>query len=735
MDTQQISIDSIVHASGDVTPTSPQSPTMSGAIPIQQPPKLKGRKRLLMGLKRISSSQSLSRAGGSNTSGYNGRGKASVSCMSLSSAGSPYECSYGSSYASELSAGYSTAPTSAPGTPGLETSYRRVRAFGLESPTSVPLPSDLRPSSPLAKTPSNVRELEDDYFSRPVSIRKAKKPLRPNFNFWADLPAEIRMSVLRLLAPKEVVRCSSVSKSWHAMCFDGQLWDLLDTSDFYHDIPADALVNIITSAGPFIRDLNLRGCVQLREQWTMQSFADACRNLENFSLEGTDIPRIAIHTFLLQNSSLVHVNLSGLPGATNNAMKILASHCPKVEFLNISWCRNIDTRGVAKVIEGCERLRDLRAGEIHGWDNAALPEEIFKKNTLERLVLMNTDITDDAFITMIQGSDPEIDWLTGRPSVPPRKLKHLDLTKCRQLTDVAIKALAHNVPTLEGLQLSKCTGISDAPLLDLFPTLHSLTHLDLEELDELTNASFQALANSPAAPHLRHLCISYCEGVGDAGMVPVMKSCTRLESVDIDNTRISDLVLIEAAASMRERNKLARGIPQGSRQRPSIGMRIVAYDCANVTWTGIREILNRNAECTHAPPPVAPAKGALGQNQSALLDGTDAAAPVTVRGTYPASIITLKCFYNYQLTVDEHTKRVMRGDFGAAVRLERKWAEWMMLNEEAGAGGAGGRRRRRRAREAQMMHADEEDGPGGYGNTPGGRRRRARSGGSGCVVM
>ncbi|KAG9805674.1 hypothetical protein KCU98_g22700, partial [Aureobasidium melanogenum] len=108
--------------------------------------------------------------------------------------------------------------------------------------------------------------------------------------------------------------------------------------------------------------------------------------------------------------------------------------------------------------------------------------------------------------------------------------------------------------------------------------------------------------------------------------------------------------------------------------------------------------------------------------------------PQTVR-TYPTQIIQLKCFYNYQPTVEEHTKRVLRGDFSAATRLERKWAEFMIAQEEAGASGAGARRRRRRAREAQMMHADEEDGGanGGGAGVGGGRRRRARSGG--CVVM
>jgi F-box/leucine-rich repeat protein 2/20 len=549
------------------------------------------------------------------------------------------------------------------------------------------------------------------YFAIP--IKEAKKlQRREKFNFWGDMPIEIRIHILQFLNPKEIVRCSSISKSWHSMCFDGQLWSNLDTSEYYQDISASSLAFIINSAGPFIRDLNLRGCVQLRERWNNNgtALADACRNLENFSIEGCRIDRSSIHCFLVQNPRLVHVNLSGLAGATNSAMKIIAQHCPRVETLNISWCNNIDTRGVRRIIEGCPNLKDLRAGEVRGWDDVDLMSEIFERNTLERLVLMHCDsLSDESLAALMVGVDPEIDLLTGRPIVPPRKLKHLDITRCRGISDTGIKALAHNVPSMEGLRLSKCHSLTDDSLMDLLPTLPVLTHLDLEELDSLTNATLQSLSTSPCTAHLRHLSISYCENLGDAGMLPLLKACLQLASVDIDNTRISDLVLAEAAACLRNRNRVAR--PLLGSERPRVGLKVVAYDCANVTWTGVREILSRNAETVRSAP--------------------------ASSSRYP-EIISLKCFYTYQPTVDEHTKRVLHNDFAAANRLERKWAEYMMASEEAGAGGTGmgARRRRRRAREARLLHEDEEEGGAGTGTGGvGGRRRRARSGPGGCVVM
>jgi F-box and leucine-rich repeat protein 2/20 len=719
-----------------ISPIAPQSPVsiQSDGIPMEQPAKLRGRKRLYQSLQRMSSSPSLARLGRAPSAGYRAGGRGTVSCVSLSSTGSTHDHPYGSSYSSELSAGFSTAPTSAVSTPPPETlvcdQNARIRFVSPDVRTSIPLPADVRPGSRLGPT-SELAEVQQGYFSRPA---QAKHKKRLDFNFWRDLPTELRLAVLEYLDPLEVVRCSAVSKSWHRMCFDGQLWGNLDTSKYYRKISAEALVNIIKTAGPFVRDLNLRGCVQLREQWANDGISEACKNLEYLSLEGCRIDRTTIHCFLLQNTRLVHINLSGLPSATNSAMKIISQHCPNLEYLNISWCNNIDTRGVRKIVEGCPRLRDLRAGEIRGWNNIELMNEMFKRNTLERLVLMHCDsLTDEAMTALIHGVDSEIDYLTGQPMVPPRRLKHLDLTRCQGLSDRGVKTLAHNAPFLEGLQLSKCVALTDACLVEILPTLPMLTHLDLEEVGELTNASLQALAGSPSVKNLKHLSISYCENLGDAGMLPVLKHGTELQNLDMDNTRISDLTLAEAAHALRERSSraLVRAMtepapPAEAKQpnvpRPSVGLRLAVYDCQNVTWTGVREVLSRNAEIR---------RPYLISNLT-----NPAKPPKQPSPTHPTQIIHLKCFYGWQPTVEEHMKRVLRGDFAAASRLERKWADFMQANEEAGAGGSGGRRRRRRAREAQMMHADEEEGGGtgaGVGGLGVGRRRRARSGG--CVVM
>ena len=300
-------------------------------------------------------------------------------------------------------------------------------------------------------------------------------------------------------------------------------------------------------------------------------------------------------------------------------------------------------------------------------------------------------------------------WWAG-PSCQHASSTTFNLGHCHTITNTSLRKLTHNVPHLEGLQLGGCHAVTDVSLLELLPTLLHLTRLNLEELGNVTNAMMQKLAESPCHTGLEHVSVSYCERVGDMGMLPVLWACHQLRSVNVDNTRVSDLVLAEVAGMVRERSRRRGDISRNGRLPPCVvGLRLVMYDCPNVTWTGIREVLSRNAEVRRPPH-----------------------LPFSTSPSFTTiEVIQLKCFYGWQMTVDEHLKCVLAGELAGAAQLERKWAEYMMSNEEAWALGTGGHRRRRRAREAAMLHADEEEGGIGTGGI--GRRRRACSGN--CLVM
>ncbi|KAK4222117.1 hypothetical protein QBC38DRAFT_100917 [Podospora fimiseda] len=650
------------------------------------PQKRKGRQRLLRGLQRISSSPSLTRLGRSRSSSSPYSSSGAFSCASLATSSPPFaNASSGSSYFTHTPAGeFSTAPTSVATTPCPES----------------PGDDDIEALLGARKVDHLVPLVTT--VSLPAEIKAKSKA----FNLWTNMPFELKMTVLSFLSPKELARASRVSKQFHELCFDGQLWTCFDASDFYHKIPAQSLAKILEMAGPFVRDLNLRGCVQVAQYKQAESIVKACHNLVNTTLEGCrDFERNILHSLLKSNKQLASLNITGLEAVNNATCKIISRECPQLELLNVSGCGGMDARGVKFVVEGCKKLKDLRVGGITGFDNHDVAKVIFNTNDLQRLVLAGcTDMTDDAFRLMIQGPNPEFDLVTGRPLMAPRKLRHLDITRCSRLSNFGVKSLGYMVPELEALYLNGLTHVTDEALEPILASTPLLMHLEVEDLAQLTNSLFSThLAKAPCASRLEHLSISSCENVGDIGMCLVIRNCTSLKSIFMDNTRISDLTLAEAAAMVRQRS-ISRS--SGSLM-PMVTLNMVIYDTANVTWLGIREVLSRNAELVKPNP-----------HGKSVEDGIP---------SLPAEIIRMKCCHTWQMTVDEHTKRVLRGDIGSACRFERLWADYMQASEEAVGDGAGLRRRRRRAREAQQILADEDPNA-----APTGRRRAVTTA---CLVM
>ncbi|KAK6534210.1 hypothetical protein TWF281_005543 [Arthrobotrys megalospora] len=514
-------------------------------------------------------------------------------------------------------------------------------------------------------------------------------------NFLEILPGEICLQVLGYLEPKELIRCSMVNKALGRLCFDGQLWSVLDTGTFYKKIPAYQLTKLISLSGSFIRYLNLRGCVQLQNEF--YAITATCNNLVSASLEGCSLSRPTVHRLITNNNHLIHLNISGLEAVTNVTCKHIAESCPQLTTLDVSFCGNMDARGIRKIIESCSYLTDLRAAECQGINDELTLESIFKTNTLERLLLGGCDaLTDESVRILVEGIEADIDPLTDRTTAPARRLKHLNISKCRGLTDLALKHLAYNVPNLEGLELAHVSDLTDEGLSDLLPTIPKLSHLDLEECSNVTNDILVELSKAPCAKSMRHLQLSFCENVSDEGMIPIIKNCTALRNLELDNTRITDAFLAEAATAVRSRasvNLISR--------KPRVGLRLVCFDCVNVNWTGIQSVLAANS--THTTDLKF---GKSNKNSTNL-------APCR-------EVIHLKCYYGWQQTADQHLKLVLRGDMASAKWLEDRWADHMTSNEDTT---QSSRRRRRRAREAAMLDFDD--------NHDGRRRRRT----GGCSIM
>jgi len=276
--------------------------------------------------------------------------------------------------------------------------------------------------------------------------------------------------------------------------------------------------------------------------WRVETVANACRNLLSASLEGCKFEKPIVHFIIMRNPQLVHVNLSGLSAVTNSTCRMLAQSCHQIESLNVSFCTNTDGRGLRRVVEGCKNLRELKACELQ-INDSGLFQALFRTNKVERLHLGDAaGVTDEFIRLLVEDVDPEIDPFTNRSTAPPRKLVHLDLGKCTQLTDEALRHLSGNVPCLERLELGNIVSLTDAGLAELLLTLPKLMHLDVEECLELTNTTLINIARGPAAKKLVHLQVNSCENMGDVGMMELLRKCERLRNLEMDNSMPRDEV-------------------------------------------------------------------------------------------------------------------------------------------------------------------------------------------------
>ncbi|ELQ38811.1 F-box/LRR-repeat protein 2 [Pyricularia oryzae] len=721
------------------------------------PKKPKTRHSIFRGISRIASSPAMGLGlGHSRSASVSYSSGSSISSVSLSTASSssPYTPTSTSSYfpssdsplEREGAGSSSGSGTSSPGcSPGQWSPEEiRVRQLNVES------------------LPHNDNDLGKS--SIPAELVSTRKVSQRRKESWASMPLEIKIHILSHLNARELVLLARVSKELRELCFDGQLWTTFDASSFYKRIPSHVLTNTLVRAGSFVQHLNLRGCIQLSGSTPFDQVPKLCTNLHTLTLEGCFIKRNILHSLLESNVRLERINLTGLKSVCNSTCRIIAEMCPRLQVFNVSFCTDLDARGIKSVLDRCPLLTDVRAAEVRGFERHDVAAAIFRATNLTRLTLNGCREIDDAsFKIMLLGTDPKFDLLTDLPMVPPRKWRHLGLSYCDGITNEGFGAMGHLVPDLESLELSRCGSLSDAGLGPVLATTPRLTRLDLEDCALLTNTTLSThLAKAPCAPLLKHLTVSHCENLGDAGLMPVVRACKSLQVLEMDNTRASDLVICELSAMIRARSKHTTQLPQ-------ISLRVVAYDCSNITWMGIREVLSRN--CEAAPrarkqasqnawraeaervyaliEEVSSRAGPQGSGQASVASETNSTsaakrqskkagvnpseAPKQPSGqqTYPSDIIGIKCYYAWQQTVDEHTKRVLAGELTRASRLERSWAAWMQADEEQEAGGGIRltRRRRTRAREAQMVHADEEVGGNGAGV-----RRRARTASS-CVVM
>jgi len=504
-----------------------------------------------------------------------------------------------------------------------------------------------------------------------------------------------------------------VCKQWKTLCTDGALLSTIDTRTFYRNITSPILLSLLTSAGPFLHHLNLRGCAQLRSS-DLSHLATRATNLISLSLEGCPIKDgSSLSSLISRNPNLKNLDVSGLEAMTDEVALEVAENCPDLEVLDLGWCSRLTGVGLLDIVSFCPRIGRLRLCEntvFNSQQNRDIMLALRDLENLQDLVLNGCrQITDEMLRFYLRGNPPEPE-----AEIRPLPIRYLSLSRIPNLTDATLRNLAGATPRLERLELAGTTNgtaFTNAGFAALLRHIPNVTHLDLEDNHLITDTTLHALAHSPPAKSLIHLQLSYCLEITDSGLVEILQQCTHLRNLEVDNTQAGDRMLMEAPRLVARRVS-AQG---SSVPHAPVGLRIAAYDCGNITWVGVSEVLAQN----------------LALIRLCNASRRDSISSVFEKDSYssPSPIIRLKCTFEWQKLVDAHTRRCLRGEYAAAEQIGLGFARWMMEETEEGMWGGHARRRRRRA--LGIVDPGDEAFVMGVGR----RRLRAFSAASNCLVM
>lgn len=394
--------------------------------------------------------------------------------------------------------------------------------------------------------------------------------------------------------------CSSVTtRPLHYLLRSSPLLERLNVKGL--KAVTNVTLDVLSTSAPLITHLNLSRCLNIDAEGLKSYFAAAMDRDETHRLRD--------------------LRVSGLRKVDDGVMEKMGRTCPELEVLDLSYAKDLHNSSVDAFVRWPEDwgVHSPPASPLStspnttgypfpspsSWPSLASFPSSFLSAFEERE-------------SREPGAGPALTWnhrqesilLTSReagrdPGDPTKyrrritQLRHINLSCCTLLTDIAASHLAHAVPRLEFFEMGGIGGeVREEGLIMLFKTTPWIRKIDLEDAADVGDALIEVLTPDPSssdivspglptlvdgpAPQPGHaledLIISHAIGVDNDALITLVQRCTRLRVLEADGTRISP-------ATIKEFVKL-------SRERGLWDARIVAIDCRSVGDGATKDIFS-----------------------------------------------------------------------------------------------------------------------------------------------
>ncbi|KAJ9110842.1 hypothetical protein QFC19_001351 [Naganishia cerealis] len=397
---------------------------------------------------------------------------------------------------------------------------------------------------------------------------------------------------------RELFRISRVSRSWHELAFDGQLWkDFNLHQAIGHVWPSALLMILAKNQGRYVRNLALHGWNHLPPHALTLALTNGqgpnsgsvTTRIQRLDLQGcTSLDADSLRTIIGQSPDLKWISLRGLTAVTGEVVQSIATHANHLQYLDLTRCWRISLLDEC-IFDGEDSWPALKTLKIGGgvaetgifeWLARAAPnlETIDVSHSLEisdddmkDLVSVPTDDYQDAltrgrtiahygFATTDEdtGLEPQTIMLTPSQAsqlasdfpcdgmIPRRvtKLRHINLSHCPNITQRAAAYLAYAVPHLEILEMANVGEMSSDGIVALLGTTPHIKKIDLEGatqacdrvLAALTFATRKHSVLDPPMPgkELEALFLGHAGSITTDAALRLLRACPDLVQLNLE---------------------------------------------------------------------------------------------------------------------------------------------------------------------------------------------------------
>ncbi len=280
-------------------------------------------------------------------------------------------------------------------------------------------------------------------------------------------------------------------------------------------------------------------------------------------------------------TNLESLNLSGCYNLTDLALDgAFNRDVPSLKRLNLSLCKDVSDSSLGRIVTHCKNLEVLDLGGCTKVTNTGLFFISVGLKNLKQLNLRSCRQISDHGIAHLAGvaeeTSPDGTKVTGAAA---STLVDLGLQDCQKITDESLRHVSLGLRRVRRINLSFCVSITDTGVKSL-ARLPDLVELILRSCDNVSDLGMGFLCEDGGPRCLRSLDVSFCGGVGDAGLKLIAAGLPSLQSLCLTTCGIGDEGLRRASQRLTDLRELSIG------QCPRVtdeGLRAVAAGLARLS--------------------------------------------------------------------------------------------------------------------------------------------------------